>query len=289
VDFETVADELYGLAPEDFTAARNERAKQARADKNRSLGDQITSLRKPTMAAWVTNTLVRSHSDEVQLLLDLGQELREVLADIEGDELRALTRQRYQLVSALVQQARSLAQSRGKRVTDEVAQSVRTTLEATLADQASADAVAAGRLTDGLEVAGFSTTPGRATLRPSRERPDTAAEAEASVADLEAERERRARVQAQRDVDAAEKAVGRARVAAQRAEQSLERAERERGEASAAVDRLRSQLDEATRDLRTREAKEHQARADRDDAKARMQEADEERETARAQLARLDD
>ena len=34
---EDVADELYGLAPEDFTAARNARAKAARTDGDREL------------------------------------------------------------------------------------------------------------------------------------------------------------------------------------------------------------------------------------------------------------
>jgi hypothetical protein len=283
VEFDTVADELYGLAPEEFTRVRNDRAKQARAEKDRALADRITSLRKPTLPAWVTNQLVRSNADEVDLLLELGRELREVLADIEGDELRELTRQRYQLVSALVQQSRSLAQSRGVRVTDDVAQSVRTTLEATLSDEASAEAVSAGRLTEGLNVSGFSTGDAGTGGRPKPSTSEAAAP-ERPVADLDAERKRRALLQAERAVDAAEKAAQRARIAADRAEQRRKGAERDRTESSAVVGRLRKQLDEATADLDQRRQQEQEAEADTDEAQRRVAEADRALDQARAEL-----
>jgi chromosome segregation ATPase len=243
------------------------------------------------MAAWVTNALVRSHPDEVNLLLELGQELREVLADIDGDELRELTRQRYQLVSALVQQARSLASSQGKRVTDEVAQSVRTTLEATLSDQESADAVAAGRLTDALQVSGFSTAaPADGSPQFPKRRATPAAgakEQESSVTDLEAERLRRARMQAERDVAAAAKAAQRAEVAASRAQQRLDSAERDKEEAAVAVDRLRSQLEEASAELDKRVQKVDEAREDSGEAQERVRRADAELEEARTRLEQL--
>jgi hypothetical protein len=286
VDFEAIADELYGLVPEDFTGVRNERVKQARAAKDRPLADRIAALRKPTMAAWVTNALVRSHREEVELLLELGRELRDVMADIEGDELRELTRQRYQLVSALVQQARSLAQARGRRVTDEVAQAVRTTLEATLSDPDSADAVAGGRLTDGLQVSGFSTAaPGDATrtrARPPRQQPDTTPGAD--VADLEEERRRRARAEAEREVAAAEKAAQRAGIAAERSKQRADAAEREREDTSATVDRLTAQLEEARAELGRRTDKAEEARSESDDAHQRVRQAEEDLKQARARL-----
>ena len=291
VDFDAIADELYGLAPEDFTGARNERVKQARADKDRPLAERIAALRKPTMAAWATNALVRAHREEVELLLELGRELRDVMADIEGDELRELTRQRYQLVSALVQQARSLAQARGRRITDEVAQAVRTTLEATLSDQDSADAVAGGRLTDALQVSGFSTpSPGDATRtrpRPSRQQPDSSTGAD--VADLEEERKRRARAEAEREVAAAEKATQRAGIAAERSKQRVETAEREREEASATVDRLAAQLEEARAELAKHAEKAQEARSDSDDAHQRARQAEQDLEQARARLDGLPD
>ncbi|MDX6367721.1 MAG: hypothetical protein QOK30_2797 [Nocardioidaceae bacterium] len=291
MDFDAIADELYGLAPEDFTGARNERVKQARADKDRPLADRIASLRKPTMAAWVTNALVRTHGEEVELLLELGRELRDVMADIEGDELRELTRQRYQLVSALVQQARSLAQARGRRITDEVAQAVRTTLEATLSDQDSADAVAGGRLTDGLQVSGFSApSPGDATRpRPRPSRSPTDSSSGADVTDLEEERKRRARAEAEREVAAAEKAAQRAAVAAERSKQRVDTAEREREEAATTVDRLSAQLEEVRAELSRRTDKAQEARSDSDDTHQRVRQAEKDLERARATLDGLPD
>jgi hypothetical protein len=291
VDFNDAADELYGLSPEDFTAARNARAKQARAEKDRDLAGQITSLRKPTMAAWATNQLVREHADEVDVLLELGRELRDVMADIEGDELRQLTKQRYQLVSALVQQARSLAQSRGKRLGDDAAQAVRATLEATLSDQASADAVATGRLTDALQVSGFSS-PGqlgaasRGAVHPRT--PQTSSDPpQSAVADLDAERIKRALRQAERDVEAADKAAQRARIASERAQQRLQTAERDREDAAKSVDRARRQLDEAVADLDVRKQRADEAGAEAAEAHRRVADTEGELTRAQAELEQL--
>ncbi|MEJ7743055.1 MAG: hypothetical protein WKF73_11155 [Nocardioidaceae bacterium] len=101
MDFEAVVDELYGLPLKEFTAARKERAKAARAEGNPELSAVIQALDKPTVAAWLTNQLVRVHREEVDALLELGADLREVMADLSGDELRELTRQRHQLVLLL--------------------------------------------------------------------------------------------------------------------------------------------------------------------------------------------
>jgi hypothetical protein len=291
VDFDDVADALYGLSPEDFTAARNTQAKQARTDKDRDLADRITSLRKPTMAAWATNQLVREHADEVDVLLELGRELRDVMADIEGEDLRQLTKQRYQLVSALVQQARSLAQSRGKRLGDDAAQAVRATLEATLSDEASADAVATGRLTDALEVSGFSTAgrlgaAGQGAVSPRTPKKESASP-QSAVADLDAERIKRALRQAERDVGAAEKDAERSRIASDRAQQRLQMAEREREEAAKGVDRARQQLDDASAYLNIREQKAEEADSDAAEARRRLDDAVEELTRAKAELEQL--
>ncbi len=286
VDFDAVADELYGLPPEEFTAARNDCAKQARADGDRPLADRINALRKPTTAAWLTNQLARDHADEVELLLDLGEELRDVLADIEGDALRELTRQRYQLVSALVQQARSLAVSRGRRVTEDVAQAVRTTLEATLSDPGSSAAVAGGRLTDALEVSGFSAGGVEDIGRP---RPSTTAPQSnaGTVADLDAQRRRRERQQAERDVAAVEEMARRAAAASDRAAERIDVAQRAREDAATTVDRLSRDLEQATADLDQRAHDEQQARDDGDEAQRRARKTNEELAQARARLEDL--
>ncbi len=282
MDLDSVADELYGRSLEEFTVTRNERAKQARAAGDRQLADQIRSLSKPTQAAWLLNQLVRRHADEVELLLELGRELRDVLADVEGDELRELTQQRYRLVSALVEQTRSLAHAGGRRVTDDAARAVRTTLEATLSDESSADALAAGRLTKTLEVTswfGVSDEEGRP--RKLRESPEPPA---GTVTDLDAQRQRRARQQAAQQVEAAQEKADSARLAVDRAAEHLRSAQQQTKDASTTVDRLRQELENAEAVRGNLEEQERAASQDSQHAQLQADEADDELTAAQTQL-----
>jgi hypothetical protein len=285
VDLDSIADELYGLALEEFTATRNERAKQARAGGDRQLAAQIQSIRKPTHAAWLLNQLVRSHAEETQLLLDLGRELRDVLADVEGEELRELTRQRYQLVSALVEQARALGQGRGARVTDDVAQAVRRTLEATLADEWSAEALAAGRLNEPLEIpSGFSVDSASA----GRPRPASPSQGpQGTVTDLDAERKRRALQSAEKQVATAAAREKAARLSADRARAGFESLQQRSKEAGHTVDRLREALDTAVAALADIEQQIEAAQRAVDSADSAAREAAEELSEAQRRRAEL--
>jgi chromosome segregation ATPase len=169
VDFDTVADELYALAPEDFTAVRNEQAKQARSDGDRELAERIRRLQKPTSAAWLVNQLVRQRRDEIQPLLELGAGLREATASLSGDDLRRLSQQQHEVIYALVQQSKRIASAMGQRVSDDTARGVEQTLRAALADENAAGKLACGRLAEVLTHVGFgseASTPSRVTAQP---------------------------------------------------------------------------------------------------------------------------
>ncbi|MBO0788916.1 MAG: hypothetical protein J2P33_22885, partial [Actinobacteria bacterium] len=94
------ADELYAIPPAGFTAARNERARQAREAGDRDLAAAIAGLRRPTASAWLVNLLSREAPDQVSRLLELGEELREAQQALAGDRLRELSGRRRQLVAA---------------------------------------------------------------------------------------------------------------------------------------------------------------------------------------------
>jgi hypothetical protein len=87
VDLGAVAVELYGLVSEEFTAARNELAKTAGG----RTAAAIRALRKPTLAAWLANLLVRSDPDGVNALTELGDALRAAHLSADGAALRSLT------------------------------------------------------------------------------------------------------------------------------------------------------------------------------------------------------
>src|SRR3954471_3271554 len=100
-ELDRIADELYALPPEEFTAARDRAAAQVKADGQAALASQIRALRKPTQGAWALNLLARERPDELGQLLDLGTSLRAAQASLQGDELRRLSAQRSQVVGAL--------------------------------------------------------------------------------------------------------------------------------------------------------------------------------------------
>ncbi|MGR6999189.1 hypothetical protein ACU686_15285 [Yinghuangia aomiensis] len=144
--FDAVADDLYGLPPADFTKARDAHAVEARKDGDRPLTERIRALRRPTLAAWASNLLVRAQPDEVRGVLELGEALRTAHRDMDGARLRDLSAQQRTLTMALARQARALAADAGQTLSDQALAEVRDTVAAALADPDSGTAWASGRL-----------------------------------------------------------------------------------------------------------------------------------------------
>jgi hypothetical protein len=289
VDLDSVTDELYGLPPGEFTATRNERAKQARADGDRELAEQIKALDKPTTSAWLVNQLARQLGDQLEPLVDLGRELREATANISGEELRALTRQRHQLVYALVQEARQLGSQQGTKVTDAVAGEVQRTLDASLADPDVAEAVLSGRIAHATEYAGFGEPmPGRespTSRRAPKKRQTERRAAGAQVTDLAARR----RESAERALAEAEERLRNAETEHQSATETEEDAAASREQAEQRVERLRAELDTAQQDARAAARAERTAKDRTKRAQQALRQAEKAREDAATRLADLAD
>lgn len=152
------ADELYGLVPEAFTAARDEHVRRLRQEGARARALAVKDLRRPSVAAWLVNALVRHRRTEVEQLLTLGEALRAAQAGLDAGQLRDLGHQRRAVLSAITRQARLLARELGRPVSDQVAGEVEDTLRAGMADPTAASAVRSGRLTSALSYAGFGET-----------------------------------------------------------------------------------------------------------------------------------
>jgi len=140
MDLDSVAEDLYGLPPDEFTAARDEATKQAT---DPELKKAIKSLRKPTVSAHAVNRLVRERPEEIDELLALGDELRSAMTGGKSD-VRRLTEQRRDLVGSLV------AADLPAAVRDDVAAT---------ADPELGAAVRSGRLVKPLRYAGFGAMP----------------------------------------------------------------------------------------------------------------------------------
>jgi len=152
--------ELYGLPPDRFIAARDEAVAQARSAGDREAAARLAKLRRPTVAAWLVNLLALHRPEQVGELLDLAAAMREAQHGLRGEELRHLSTRRRETIAGLVGQVRGLAVEAGRpaRETLPLAE-VEATLTAALADEEVAAAVRAGRLTKATGYAGFGEVP----------------------------------------------------------------------------------------------------------------------------------
>ncbi len=241
-----IADELYGLRPEEFTTARKERERQARDAGDKRLTAEIHALTKPNLVGWLLNQLARHHPDEVRALLELGSDLRQAVADRSGDQLRQLSHQQRQVVGSLVHHAERCAEAGGRSVGDATARSLEDSLRAAMADPDAGEALVSGRLTGGLQASGFG---GAENVLGDRAGPPERRRRQRSPAEEPDEHPGRPGRDARREeaVAGAERAVAEAGAARQEAERRLAEAERSVGDATERVERLRRELHEAVK------------------------------------------
>ena len=264
---DSIADELYGLPPEEFTSARNNRAKDLRMD-DAALATRIQALRKPSAAAWLANLLVRDRAAEVEEALTLGARLREAQDGLDRVELASLAKQRRALVTAL---ARSGAELAGKAVTAAVTEELAQTLQAAMTDAAAAEALRTGRLMRSLQAVGFEPVDLDGAVAGG---PGSAPRAPAPPRDELAEKRR----------EHARRAAAEAEQRAATAGASLTAAEREIADVEKRRDRLESEL--AGLEERVRELKKSITAADRE-ARSLDRERDKAARTAEAAEADL--
>ncbi|HSU08013.1 MAG TPA: hypothetical protein VLK57_02310, partial [Pseudonocardia sp.] len=158
--FDVIADELYGLPPDEFVPARDDRVAAAKESGDRDLARALARLRRPTKAAWLANLLARHRTEQLDGLVSLARSLTRAQQELDGDALRALSGQRHRAVGAMARDAGRLAARRGEAVNDALVREVAGILDAALADPAVAEEVRAGRLTKTVRYSGFGPAGG---------------------------------------------------------------------------------------------------------------------------------
>ena len=257
-DIDTVIDELYSLAPADFVSHRSAYVTRFKKAGDRSGATRIGGLRKPTVVAWLVNTLARQDESAVAELFDLGAELERAQQRGDGHRLRELSTARSASIRALTDRAVVLGRERGVTVGDNAAREVSNTLNAAMADPEIRDRVRAGRTVVAETYSGFGPAllslvpdpPETETETEDDGEPDIADDAPESAAESDAENEAELLRQAEHDrlvaeLDSAETAFDAARDAADAADQGTERAASERRSATAEVERLEAELEAA--------------------------------------------
>ncbi|MEG3631443.1 hypothetical protein [Streptomyces poriticola] len=268
-DVEAMLDELYTTPPPGFVPRREELAAAARTAGRAEDARRIHAARRPTLAAWAANLLLRDRPEEAGRLLELGESLREAYRTLDAGELKSLSAQR-RIVAALTAQAARLAEEAGQPLSAAVRQDVETTLQAVLADRHAADRWATGRLTGALTPP--SAFPGTTAVEPRRPAPVPARRTTAPPPkDQLAEQRRKRRERLEQARAAAGTAAGlldARRTERAAAQAGLQAAREHRAEAEQAVtdaeQRLRLAREDLTRADRERRGAEERDRAARE-------------------------
>jgi hypothetical protein len=250
-------DDLYGLPLDRFVAERTALARELRSAGRREEAGEVAALRKPSVAAWAVNQLVRTQGRAVEELFEAGEALRKahegVLAG-RGDagSLRSAVARERAAVDALTQAAGGLLTSQGHELSPTIIDRVSDTLHAAALDDDARNHVRGGRLERELRHVGLGTTGPVPRAAPRRAKDKDKAVERAAAEERATARagaraaEREARRRAERAVRAAEMARerrDRAAEALEAAEHALADADREQAESEA-------QLEDAERAVR---------------------------------------
>jgi hypothetical protein len=260
------AGDLYGLALDRFIPERASLVRALRSEGEREQAAAVGALRKPSVAAWAVNQLIRTQPRESEELFAAGDALREVQDGVlagsaNARDLRSAAARERDAVDALVATARGLLSSGGHELSAATVERVADTLHAAALDDEARTQVSKGRLVRELRHVGLgaglgaavAVPPARArdagsepTASPKREaapKPDAAAR-ERRAAEAAARREREeARKQARalerdaaRELDRAQRALRTAQEREARAGEALRQAEAAVRDAEAGVD-----------------------------------------------------
>ena len=250
--------DLYGLPLERFTDERNALAKQLRQAGRRDEASEAAKLRKPSVAAWAVNQLVRTQKRDMELLLEAGDDLVGAQANVLGGRgdpgsLRRALEAEREAVDGLVDRARGLLSAVGAELSTQRLEQVRETLHAAALDGDARDQVRSGCLIRELRHVGLGTLGGERAAPVKQGRKRRAAETRATRGQAtKAQRRQRARGRL-RDAEKALAAANEARVQAarehERAQQALDRAAREHERAQQAIDKATRERDRAQQAL----------------------------------------
>jgi hypothetical protein len=150
---------LYGLPLEEFTQARDEAARQIRAE-DREAAEILAAARKPTRAAWVVNQLARIEPAGIRALLDSADRLREARAP---ETVREAMREQRDALEGLVRTVRERLD-----LSEAGVERVRETLQAATIDPEARELLERGRFTRERQAAAF--VPGEIGAGGSRRR-----------------------------------------------------------------------------------------------------------------------
>ncbi len=258
-------EDLYGLPLDQFIPERTALARELRKAGERERAGEVAALRKPSVAAWAVNQLVRTQRKPVADLLAAGDALRAAQDDVlagrgDAQSLRAAVEQERAAVDALTDAARGLLSSEGNELSDTIIERVSDTLHAAALDDEARSQVSEGRLERGLQHVGLggfgalgAAPPAPRTDKTAQKRgapvrkTDSVAKKKAGERERTAREEAKAREEARREARATEREAKRR---AERADRAANLARERRDKAAEALREAEAGLEEAEAQLR---------------------------------------
>ena len=242
--------DLYGLPLERFIAERNALAKELRAEGCRDDAARVAAMRKPSLAAWAVNQLVRTQRRAVTALFDAGDALARAQSDLltgrgEARALREAGQRERASVTKLVEAASGLLTSEGHELSPSILERVSETLHAAALDEHARAEAEDGCLHRELRHVGLGAdraVPSAAPRRSSAGKPRPSGKAAASDTErrfAQAGRERTAHL------EAARRAEAQARRIAERAQRALKSAQQRRDDAGQSLAKAEAALADA--------------------------------------------
>jgi hypothetical protein len=238
-------DDLFGVDPAEFVAARDALAKELRSGGDTSGAADVKKLRRPAVPVWALNQVARSQSRAVEAFLDAAVAARraqsDVLAGADATVLRDAMTTRRRMVDTVAAEARSVIEESGRSgATYE--RDVDTMLAALAASDVYDDDFRRGALTDVSPTEADEDVFAQLAASTPVARPGKPERKEES-APLRKARERLARdreaaAEATRDLNDAQKRLAAAQRAAEEAARHADRAHEAMQRSAEAVERL---------------------------------------------------
>jgi len=272
-DVDRALDELYGVPPKEFSAARNVKAAALKAAGHVKEAQAVRQLGKPSPFLWATNQLARQGPERVAHFVDVVHRVRQSQLRDPRTAAEGMKTIRAEL-HALTNRAVEALTKAGYRVSPSASLRISNTVLAASVDEGLVNALRQGRLATELPAPGFEVlagaeperrlhlVPGGRSAAPQRALTDTRSDrtakrdpAEAKRDQAETNREHAEARRAQAEVQRAQEQTERERLALE-LEALRREAEQRRAAAKRAAQEVRGlerQLAEARRALRVAE------------------------------------
>ncbi len=246
--------DLYGIPLGEFIPARAVLTKSLRADGQRDEADRVSKLRKPSVAAWAVNQLVRTQRREITRLFEAGDALQAAQSELLGKRgdaksLQAAVTREREAVSRLVERAPGILESEGQTPSQTILDRVAQTLDAAALDEDARGLVEPGCLERELQHIGLGSGSLSAQSAQSAQSAKSAKSAQAKKPKAKRSEESGSRALQKRQERAHAEQIKAARTAEQDARRIAGRADRELSQAQARRDDAANALAEAEDEL----------------------------------------